>query len=149
MMSWILVMNLIPKMHSIPPKVETMKKSTFPFQFPNWRSMFVVGNVIGWGTPFVKCTSMGALSSSNWSSILLALFWVIKFWKAPMSKRHNTSHLKTFPFKKIRWLRSPWARLVVEEITLENPHCLIWVWGNLWSNVPLHYNWNMFLWASC
>ncbi len=28
---------------------------------------------MGWGTPSTKCTSMGALSSSKWSSILSAL----------------------------------------------------------------------------
>jgi hypothetical protein len=77
--------------------------------------------MVGWGTPFAKCTSIGALSSSNESSITSALSRVIKLWDAPVSKRHNTSRLETFLFKKIRWLHSPWVRLVVRAITLE-PH---------------------------
>ncbi len=58
------VMNSIPKMQSIPPKAET-NKSTFPLQFPNWRGTSLVCNVVGCGTPSTKCTSMGALNSSN------------------------------------------------------------------------------------
>ncbi len=58
------VMNSIPKMHSIPPKVET-NKSTFPLQFPSWRGKSLTCNVVGWGTPSEKGTSMGALSSSK------------------------------------------------------------------------------------
>jgi hypothetical protein len=85
--------------------------------------------VIRWGIPFAKCTSMGALSSSNYSSILSALFRVTKLWEALMSKRHNTYHLKTIPFKNVRWLHSPWIRLMVGTITLK-PHCPIWAWGN-------------------
>jgi len=113
-------MNSIPKMHSIPPKVE-INKSTFPLQFPSWRGTSLYCNVVGWGTPSAKCTSMGALSSSNWSSILSTFFRVMKLWKALMSKRHNTSQLKTFYFKKIRRLHSPWAKLAIRVITLEPP----------------------------
>jgi hypothetical protein len=53
---------------------------------------------------------MGALNSSNWSSILSALSWVMKLWEAPMSKKHNIFCLKTFLFNKINQLRSLWAR---------------------------------------
>jgi hypothetical protein len=95
------VMNSIPKMHSIPLKVEA-NKSTFLFQFPNRRGMFLAYNMIGQGTPSTKCTSMGALSSSSWNSILLAIFWVMKLRESPVFKRHNTSHLETLLFKKIR-----------------------------------------------
>jgi hypothetical protein len=114
------VMNSIPKTQSIPPKVET-NKSTFPLQFPNWRGNYFARDVMGWGTPSTKCTSMGALSSSKWSSILSALSWVMKLWEAPMSKRHNTSYLAIFPFKKISWLHLAWARLALRTITLEPP----------------------------
>jgi len=114
------VMNSIPKMQSIPPKVET-SKSTFPLQFPNWRGTSFACNVVGWGTPSAKCTSMGALSSSKWSSILSVLSRVMKLWKTPMSKRHNTSRLATFPFKKISRLHSDWATLALRAITLEPP----------------------------
>jgi len=72
------VMNIGNELHSQNAfhslKVETMNKSTFPFQLPNRRGTSLACNVIGWGIPFAKCTSMGALISSNWSSILLALF---------------------------------------------------------------------------
>jgi len=114
------VMNSIPKMESIPPKAET-NKSTLPLQFPNWRGTSFACNLVGWGIPSTKCTSMSALSSSNGSSIPLALSWVMKLWEAPMSKRHNTFRLKTFSFKKIKRLHSPWARLAVKAITLEAP----------------------------
>jgi hypothetical protein len=77
--------------------------------------------VVGWGIPSTKCTSMGASNSSNWNSILSALSRVMKLWEAPVSKRHNTSYLKTFLFRKIRQLHSLWARLVVRAITLEPP----------------------------
>ncbi len=53
-------MNFIPKMHSIPPKVET-NKSTFPLQFPNWKGMFLACNVVGWGTPIYKMHLNGYL----------------------------------------------------------------------------------------
>jgi len=33
----------------------------------------------------------------------------MKLWEAPVSKRHITSRLETFPFKKIKQLRSLWA----------------------------------------
>ncbi len=89
--------------------------------FPNWRGTSFARNLVGWGTPSAKCTSMGALSSSKGNSILLALSCVMKLWEAPMSKRHNTSHLETFPFKKIRRLHSPWARLAARALTLEAP----------------------------
>jgi len=203
------VMNSIPKMQSIPPKVET-SKSTFPLQFPSWRGTSfacnivgwgtpsakctsfacnvvgwgtpsakctsfaynvvgwgtpsakctsfacnvvgwgtpsakctsfvsnVVGwgtpsakctsfacNVVGWGTPSAKCTSMGALSSSKWSSIFSALSRVMKLWKAPMSKRHNTSTLTTFLFKKTSRLHSGWATLALRAITLEPPFLIL------------------------
>ncbi len=95
------VMNSIPKMQSIPLKVET-NKSTFPLQLGNF-----VCHVVGWGTPSAKCTSMGTLSSSNQSSILSAPFWVMKLWEALVSKRHNMSRLETFPFKKMGRLHSP------------------------------------------
>jgi len=114
------VMNSIPKTQSIPPKAET-NKSTFPLQFPSWRGTSFACDVVGWGTPSAKCTSMGALSSSKWSSILLAFSQVMTLWKAPMSKRHNTSHLVIFPFKKISRLHSAWARLALRAITLEPP----------------------------
>ncbi len=123
------VMNSIPKMQSIPLKVET-NKSTFPHQFLSWRGTSFTCNVVGWGTPSTKCTSTGASNFSNWSSILSALSRILKLWKALVSKRHNTSHLAIFPFKKISRLHSTWAR------------------GNLWSNAPLRYNWNMFPWVS-
>jgi hypothetical protein len=113
-------MNSIPKMHSIPFKVET-NKSTFLLQFPSWRGTSLACNVIRWGTPSVKCTSVGALRCSNWSSILSALSQVMKMWEALVSKKHNASRLNTFPFKNIRWLHSPWTRLVVRAITLEPP----------------------------
>ncbi len=71
------VMNSIPKMQSIPPKVET-SKSTFPFQFPSWRGTSFAYDVVRWGTPSAKCTSKGALSSSNWNSILSTLSRVMK-----------------------------------------------------------------------
>jgi len=58
------MMKSIPKTQSIPPKVET-SKSTFPLQFPNWRGTSFACDIVGWGTPSAKCTSMGALSSSN------------------------------------------------------------------------------------
>jgi hypothetical protein len=38
-----------------------------------------------------------------------------------MFKIHNTSHLKTFPFKKMKQLHSPWTRLAVNVITLKAP----------------------------
>ncbi len=38
-------MNSIPKMQSIPLKVET-NKSTFPFQFPSWRGTYFACNVV-------------------------------------------------------------------------------------------------------
>ncbi len=90
MITLLWVVKSIPNMHSIPPKVET-NNSTFPFQFSNWRGMFIACNVIGWGTPSTKCTSMGALSSSNWTSILLAFSRVMKLWEVHVSKGHNTS----------------------------------------------------------
>jgi len=114
------VMNSIPKMHSIPPKVET-NKSTFPFQFPNWRGTPFAYKVVGWGTPSAKCTSMGALSSSKWSFILSALSRVMKLWEAPMSKRHKISCLEIFLFKKISQLHSVWARVALRASTLELP----------------------------
>ncbi len=114
------VMNPIPKMQSIPPKVET-NKSTFPLQFPNWRGTSFACNVVGWGTPSTKCTLMGALSSSNWSSILSATSCVMKLWEAPVSTRHSTSRLTIFPFKKMSRLHSAWARLALRAITLEPP----------------------------
>jgi hypothetical protein len=114
------VMNSIPRMQSMSPKVET-NKSTFPLQFLSWRGTSFAYNVMGWGTPSAKCTSMGALSFFNWSSILSALSQVMKLWEAPLSKRHNTFRLETFPFKKLRRLHSPWAKLVVRAITLEPP----------------------------
>jgi hypothetical protein len=54
---------------------------------------------------------MGALSSSNWSSILSTFSRVMKLWKAHVFKRHNTYCLKTFPFRKIRRLHSLWAKV--------------------------------------
>jgi hypothetical protein len=114
------VMNSIPKMQSIPPKVET-NKSTFPLQFPNWRGTPFAHNVIGWGTPSAKCTSMGALSSSKWSSILSALSRIMKLWEAHVSKRHKISRLAIFPFKKISRLHSGWARVALRASTLELP----------------------------
>jgi hypothetical protein len=114
------VMNSIPKMQSIPPKVET-NKSTFLLQFPSWKGTSFVYNIVGWGTPSAKCTSKGALNSSNSSSILLALFRIMKLWEALVSKRHNTSRLAIFPFKKMSRLHSTWARLVLRAITLEPP----------------------------
>jgi hypothetical protein len=114
------VMNSIPKMQSNPPKVET-SKSTFPLQFPSWRGTSFAYHVVGWGTPFAKCTSMGALSSSKWNSILSALSRVMKLWEAPVSKSNNTSRLAIFPFKKISQLHSGWAKLALRAITLEPP----------------------------
>jgi len=114
------VMNYTPKMHSISPKVET-NKSTFPPPIPSWRSTFLACNVVGWGTPSPKCTSLGALSSSNWSSIFSTFLRVMKLWEAFVSKTHNTSSLKIFPFRKIRKLCSCWARLMIRAITLEPP----------------------------
>jgi hypothetical protein len=73
---------------------------------------------VGWGTPSTKCTSMGALSSSNWSSILSTLSRVMKLWQARVSKSHNTSHLVIFPFNKISRLHSAWVRLALRAITL-------------------------------
>jgi len=82
---------------------------------------------------------MGALSSSSWNSILLAIFWVMKLRESPVFKRHNTSHLETLLFKKIRRLRSLWASLMVGPITLEPPLLGLGL-DNLWNNVPLHCN---------
>ncbi len=114
------VMNSIPKTQSIPPKVDT-NKSTFPLQFSSWKSTFFACNIVGWGTPSAKCTSMGALSSSKWSSILSALSRIMKLWQALVSKRHKTSRLAIFPFKKISRLHSSWARLALRASTLELP----------------------------
>jgi hypothetical protein len=50
------------------------------------------------------------------------LFCVMKLWEAVMSKRHNTSRLAIFPFKKISRLHSAWARLALRTITLEPPY---------------------------
>ncbi len=109
-------MNSIPKMQSIPPKVKT-NKSTLPLQFPNQS-----------GTSFA-CSLVHPQSALRW--VLWArptgvpffwhFFWVMKLWEAHVSKRHNTSHLETFPFKKIRRLHSPWAKSAVRAITLEAP----------------------------
>ncbi len=112
------VTNPIPKMESIPCKVET-NKSTFPLQFPSWKGISFACNVMRWGTPSRKCTLMGALNSSNWSSILSSLSQVMKLWKALALKRHNTFRLTIFPFKKISQLHSAWARLTLKAITLE------------------------------
>jgi hypothetical protein len=49
------------------------------------------------------------------------LFRVMKLWEAHKSKRHNTSRLAIFPFKKISQLHSTWARLALRAITLEPP----------------------------
>jgi hypothetical protein len=76
---------------------------------------------VGWGAPFAKCTSIGALNSSNGSSILSALSQVMTLWEAPVSQRHNTSRLETLPFKKMRQLHSPWARLAIRGIYLGTP----------------------------
>jgi hypothetical protein len=59
---------------------------------------------VGWGIPTAKCTLMGALSSSNRSSILSALFWVIKLWEAPivfagLEGIHVVAILKIVPHK--------------------------------------------------
>ncbi len=110
------VMNSIPKTQFIPPKVETNKST-----FPNWRSTSFTYDVVGWGTPSAKCTSMDALSSSKWSSILSVFSQFMKLWEAPLSKRHNTFRLIIFPFKKISQWHSAWARLALRAITLEPP----------------------------
>jgi hypothetical protein len=114
------VMNSISRMQSIPPKVET-NKSTFPLQFPSWKGVSLVYNVVGWGTSSTKCTSMGALKFSNWNSIISALSQVMKLWETHVSKRHNTFRLETFPYRKIRQICLLWVRLVVRAITLEPP----------------------------
>ncbi len=65
---------------------------------------------------------MGALSSSNWSSILLALSWVMKLWEAPMSKRHKTSCLAIFLSRK-------WVDYI--------QHGLGWRWGQFSHKAPI------------
>jgi len=109
------VMNSIPKTQSIPPKAET-NKSTFPLKFFSWRGTSFACDVVGWGTPSAKCKV-----HRKWSSILSALSQVMKLWEAPVSKKHNTSHLVIFPFKKISRSHSSWARLALRAITLEPP----------------------------
>ncbi len=114
------VMNFIPKCNPFHPRWK-LASPPFPSNFLVGKGTPFTWDVMGWGTPSMKCTSMGALNSSKWSSILSALSRVMKLWKAPVSKRHNTSRLAILPFKKISWLHSPWARLALRAITLKPP----------------------------
>jgi hypothetical protein len=72
--------------------VET-NKSTFPFQFFSWGSTSFAYDIVGWGTPSAKWISMGALSSSKWSSSFSVFSRVMKLLQPHFgAKCENATH---------------------------------------------------------